>query len=121
MGIFFYNVLVSNDTTIDTESNRPKTNVMMSRKIGIGQQTKRGKIIQETRDQQMNTEIEEDESDLKLNVRYDGDVEKEMEMIKTAMIESINESLTKTLDPKEIIELNKRLEEIRDKNFKFTL
>jgi hypothetical protein len=121
VGIFFYNCLITNDQILDTETNRPKVNVMMSRKLGIGAQTKRGKLISETNDQILRETMEEEEKEFVVNTVYDGDMEKEMEQIKQAMIESIKESLSKATDEKEIAELNKRLDEIKDKNFKFTL
>lgn len=109
---------MSNDKNLEDEKNKPQENVMLSKKYNIGVPTKKGRIL----DNENSTKIEVDIDDEEESFNFQSfDQDKEMEQIKQAMIESINDSLAKTKDEKEILELKKRLDEIKDKNFKFQM
>jgi len=102
------------------KKNKPNENVMLSKKFNLGVQTKKGKILENENIKRLNEEIQDDDEEKEFQFQV-FDQEKELEQIKQAMIESINDSLSRTKDEKEVIELKKRLEEINDKNFKFKL
>lgn len=111
--------MVSNDKNLEDEKNKPKENVLISKKLNIGTPTKKSKILEQENNQKLSEEIKDEEEESFDFQSFDRD--KELELIKQALIESINDSLSKTKDEKEIQELKKRLEEVKDKKFKFEL